>query len=128
MSVAMKKADWEAARIFPPQQASPLQLSKSQLAWLALFSPTPATQECFTSAADPASCPALLLQVRASPAWREYRAPVIDCGDASHLPLAPPAGMPSSRILGCQRLDGMTQDDAPQVQDWRGVARWYAQG
>jgi hypothetical protein len=33
----------ETARIFPPQQASPLQLSKSQLDWLALFSPTPAT-------------------------------------------------------------------------------------
>jgi len=23
---------------------------------------------------------------------------------------------------------GIGQDDAPPVQDWRGIARWYAQG
>ena len=36
--LSVRKADWEAARVFPPQQAPPLQLSESQLAQLALFS------------------------------------------------------------------------------------------
>jgi hypothetical protein len=48
VATSVRKADWEAARIFPPQQASLLQLSKPQLAWLALFSPTPATMATST--------------------------------------------------------------------------------
>jgi hypothetical protein len=39
-ATSVRKADWEAARIFPPQQASPLALSVTQLAQLALFSPS----------------------------------------------------------------------------------------
>jgi hypothetical protein len=39
---SVRKADWEAARIFPPGPAAPLQLSECQLAWLRLFSPAPA--------------------------------------------------------------------------------------
>jgi hypothetical protein len=42
-ATSVRKAEWEAARIFPAQPVSPLQLSKSQFAWLALFSATPAT-------------------------------------------------------------------------------------
>lgn len=38
IATSIRKADWEAARVFPAQQASPLQLSESQLAQLALFS------------------------------------------------------------------------------------------
>ena len=38
IATSVRKADWEAARVFPPQQAPPLQLSKSQLTQLALFS------------------------------------------------------------------------------------------
>ena len=38
IATSISKADWETARVFPPQQASPLQLSESQLAQLALFS------------------------------------------------------------------------------------------
>ena len=38
VATSVRKADWETARIFPPQQAPPLQLSESQLAQLALFS------------------------------------------------------------------------------------------
>ena len=37
-TTSVRKADWEAARVFPSQQAPPLQLSESQLAQLALFS------------------------------------------------------------------------------------------
>jgi hypothetical protein len=32
IATSVRKADWEAARVFPPQQAPPLQLSESQLA------------------------------------------------------------------------------------------------
>jgi hypothetical protein len=39
MATSVRKADWEAARVFPPLQASPLVLSETQLAQLALFSP-----------------------------------------------------------------------------------------
>jgi hypothetical protein len=39
VATSIRKADWEAARIFPPPPAPRLQLSKSQLAQLALFSP-----------------------------------------------------------------------------------------
>jgi hypothetical protein len=38
VATSIRKADWEAARIFPPPSAPRLQLSKSQLAQLALFS------------------------------------------------------------------------------------------
>jgi hypothetical protein len=38
-ATSVRKADWEAARIFPPHRTSPIQLSDRQLAWLALFSP-----------------------------------------------------------------------------------------
>jgi hypothetical protein len=41
-ATSVKKADWEAARIFPSGPAAPLQLSDRQLAWLRLFSPPPA--------------------------------------------------------------------------------------
>jgi len=37
-ATSVRKADWEAARIFPPHRDSPLQLSDQQLAWLSLFS------------------------------------------------------------------------------------------
>jgi hypothetical protein len=40
IATSVRKADWEAARIFPPQQASPLLLSGIQLGQLALFSPS----------------------------------------------------------------------------------------
>jgi hypothetical protein len=43
-ATSVRKADWETARVFPPQQASPLQLSEPQLAWLALFSSAQPTQ------------------------------------------------------------------------------------
>jgi hypothetical protein len=39
---SVRKAEWEAARIFPPGPAAALQLSERQLAWLRLFSPAPA--------------------------------------------------------------------------------------
>jgi hypothetical protein len=39
-ATSLRKAAWEAARIVPPQQASPLALSETQLAQLALFSPS----------------------------------------------------------------------------------------
>lgn len=42
VATSVRKTDWEAARVFPPQQASPLPLSASQLACLARFSPPPA--------------------------------------------------------------------------------------
>jgi hypothetical protein len=42
-ATSVRKADWEAARIFPPRQASPIQLSDRQTAWLSLFSPTRAS-------------------------------------------------------------------------------------
>jgi len=38
IATSVRKADWETARVFPPQRASPLRLSESQLAQLALFS------------------------------------------------------------------------------------------
>jgi len=41
IATSVRKADWEAARIFPPGPASPLQLSEPQLTWLRLFSPAP---------------------------------------------------------------------------------------
>ena len=36
IATSVRKADWDAARIFPPGPASPLQLSERQLAWLKL--------------------------------------------------------------------------------------------
>jgi hypothetical protein len=44
-ATSVRKADWEAARVFPPQQASPLRLTESQFAGLAIFAPTEATQK-----------------------------------------------------------------------------------
>jgi hypothetical protein len=44
LATSVRKADWEAARIFPPGPTSPLQLSARQLAWLRLFSPVIAKQ------------------------------------------------------------------------------------
>jgi hypothetical protein len=38
VATSMRKADWEAARIFPPRPESLLHLSERQLAWLTLFS------------------------------------------------------------------------------------------
>ena len=38
VATSLRKADWEAARIYPPPPAPRLQLSESQLADLALFS------------------------------------------------------------------------------------------
>lgn len=43
VATSVRKAVWETARVFPPQPSSPLQLTESQLAWLALFSSAPAT-------------------------------------------------------------------------------------
>lgn len=43
VATSVRKTDWEAARIFPSQQTSPLPLSASQLACLARFSPPPAS-------------------------------------------------------------------------------------
>jgi hypothetical protein len=43
VATSVRKADWEAARIYPAQQKSPLQLSQRQLALLSLFSGAPAT-------------------------------------------------------------------------------------
>ena len=40
IATSVRKADWEAARIFPPRPGSPLTLSETQLAQLALFSPS----------------------------------------------------------------------------------------
>jgi hypothetical protein len=37
IATSVRKADWEAARVFPPQQTPPLSLSESQLAQLTLF-------------------------------------------------------------------------------------------
>ena len=42
-ATSVRKAEWEAARIFPPHPASPIQLSDQQLACLSLFAPTPAS-------------------------------------------------------------------------------------
>lgn len=41
IATSVRKTDWEAARIFPPHHASPLQLSASQLAALAFFASPP---------------------------------------------------------------------------------------
>lgn len=41
-ATSVRKAEWEAARIFPPHPESPIQLSNRQLAWLTLFAPTSA--------------------------------------------------------------------------------------
>jgi hypothetical protein len=41
-ATSVRKAAWEAARIFPPQRSSPIQLSDRQLASLSLFSPVSA--------------------------------------------------------------------------------------
>jgi len=42
-ATSVRQADRETARVFPPQQAPPLQLAESQLASRALFSPMQAT-------------------------------------------------------------------------------------
>jgi hypothetical protein len=39
LATSVRKADWEAARIFPAHPMSPIQLSAQQQAWLSLFSP-----------------------------------------------------------------------------------------
>jgi hypothetical protein len=43
VATSVRKADWEAARIFPPGTGSPLRLSARQLARLRLFSPPTAS-------------------------------------------------------------------------------------
>jgi hypothetical protein len=39
VATSVLKADWEAARLYPPSQNSPMRLSEAQLAMLALFAP-----------------------------------------------------------------------------------------
>jgi hypothetical protein len=40
IAISVRKQVWEAARIYPPQPASPLQLSSAQIARLELFTTT----------------------------------------------------------------------------------------
>jgi hypothetical protein len=42
VATSVRKAEWEAARVYPPPRAPRLQLSESQIAQLALFSSRPA--------------------------------------------------------------------------------------
>jgi hypothetical protein len=53
--------------------------------------------------------------------------PVFVASELTGFPVAAQA-IASSPCWAHSAAQGTRQDDAPQVQDWRGVARWYAQG